>query len=149
MPPDIKLLATPLHLLDELSLSLVTRLENACCSAIAEAESVVGKQDKACVQTQKKLLRARLNLQAAVMAGKTRGQSRTRQRVAELEEKLFSLKEQRAKALQHLAELRRDTEQSMDMADGVRQVREAARQAVRKRKVQTVYRAGVPRAAAG
>ena len=150
MPSDIKLLATPLHLLDELSLGLIARMESVCCSAIAEAESIAGKQDKVCAQTQKKLLKARLNLQAAVMAGKTGVQTRARKRVVELEEKLFLLKERRAKALQQLGDLRRDTEQSMIMAEGVKDVREAARKALSRRKSKhTVYRAGVPKVAAG
>ena len=145
-----KVLPSPLHLLHELSLGVVEHLESACCKAIAAAETIAGKQDKACMQAQRKLLQARLNLQSVVITGKTRVQARSRKRVAELEEKLFSLKEQRAETLQNLAALRRDAEQSILMAEGVVQVREAARQALRQRKVKhAVYRAGVPRVAAG
>lgn len=130
MPKTKKPGATSLHLLDKLSQSIVARLETVCSKAIARAESSACKQAKACEQTQKKLLTARLNLQKASMLGKAGLQTRSRKRVEELEEQLVSLKEHQAKTLQYLASLKLDTEESMLLAVGVREVGEAARKAL-------------------
>jgi len=121
-----KVLPTPIHLLHALSLDVVARLERACSKAIAETESMAGKLDKECEKVQEKLLSSRQHLQEATVKGKNRSRARSHQRVDELEQRLYSLKERRAQTWQQLASLKRDTEESLSLLEGVRAVREAA-----------------------
>jgi chorismate mutase len=142
-----KRLPTPLHLLDELCAALVLRLERICTDAIAAAESIAAEHEKNCQQTQKKLLKACLKLQSAAMAGKSGAQSRSRKQIAELEDKLIFLKARRAEFLNYIASLRRDTEQCMMLAEDVKAVGQAAREALYMRKVrQAANRAGAAEA---
>lgn len=139
-----KVLPTPMHLLHALSLGVVAHLESACGKALAETEAIAGKLDKECERAQKKLLRSRLHLQDAAVDGKARTQARARKRVDELEERLFSLKARRAQTLQYLANLKRDSEESLLLAEGVKAVREAAGKALSMRQT----RRASPRATA-
>lgn len=133
-----KIVTTPLQLLHELALGVVAHLERACSKALAEAESVAGKLDDQCDKAQLRLFMKRLELQDAVSDGKTRQQARLRKRVDELEERFYSLRDRRAEALQYIASLKHDTEESMTLAEGVREVREAADQALSRRQTRRV-----------
>jgi len=133
-----KIVTTPLQLLHELALGVVAHLERACSKALAEAESVAGKLDDQCDKAQLRLFMKRLELQDAVSDGKTRQQARLRKRVDELEERFYSLRDRREEALQYIASLKHDTEESMTLAEGVREVREAADQALSRRQTRRV-----------
>ena len=133
-----KIVTTPLQLLHELALGVVAHLERACSKALAEAESVAAKLDDQCDKAQLRLFMKRLELQDAVSDGKTRQQARLRQRVDELEERFYSLRDRREEALQYIASLKHDSEESMTLAEGVREVREAADQALSRRQTRRV-----------
>jgi hypothetical protein len=130
MSESKKVLPTPMHLLHALSLVALTHLERVCTKALGEAEAIADKLDKECERAQKKLLKSRLHLQDAAFDGKTGVQTRSRKRIEELEEKIISLKKRRAHALQYLANLKRDREESLILAEGVRAVREATGKAL-------------------
>lgn len=122
-----------MQLLQLLAAELVVQLEQACSTAIAAVEAVAGKQEQACTRTQRELLRQRRHLQRAVLAGKQKMQARVQQRVAGLEERLFTLKVHRAGTLQQLAALKRDMQQCMCLALEVSAVHEAAGRALQQR----------------
>ena len=61
---------TPLHLLQQLSSSLLEHLENACSTALADAEKLLAKLEKQRGKAQEKLHKSRTKLQDAATAGK-------------------------------------------------------------------------------
>lgn len=138
MPEKKKIVTSPLQLLHELALGVLAHLESACSKALAEAESVADKLDDECDKAQLSLLMKRLELHDAVTDGKVKLHARLRKRVHELEERLHSLKDRRAQALQYVVSLKHDTEESMTLAEGLRQVREAADLALSQRQTSRV-----------
>ena len=134
MSESKKVLPTPMHLLHALSLVVLVQLERACSKALVESEAFADKLDKECERAQKKLFKSLLHMQDAAVDGKTSVQARLRKRVEALEEKLISLKKRRAHTLQCLANLKRDSEESLVLAEGVRAVLEAAGKALSMRK---------------
>jgi len=125
MPSKKKSLPTPLHLLQELSGGLVAHLENACAKALAEAESILGKLEKERSKAQEKLHKNRVKLQDAAAAGKAKAQARARKSISEMEAVLDSLKDRQAQTLQYITELKRDAQESLNLAQGVNKVRDA------------------------
>ena len=87
-----KSITTPLHLLHQLSASLLEHLENACSQALIDAEKLLAKLEKQRGKAQEKLHKARSKLQDAAVAGKAKAQAKAKDAVAELEELLDSLK---------------------------------------------------------
>ncbi len=67
-----KPVSTPLHLLQQLSGSLLEHLEDACSQALADAEKLLAKLEKQRGKAQEKLHNGRLKLQDAAKAGKPR-----------------------------------------------------------------------------
>ena len=86
-----KSITTPLHLLHQLSASLLEHLENACSQALIDAEKLLAKLAKQRGKAQEKLHKARSKLQDAAVAGKAKAQAKSKDAVAELEELLDSL----------------------------------------------------------
>lgn len=130
MPAKKKTVSSPLHLLQQLSRSLVEHLEKACTDARKEAQGLLAKLEKQRGKTRDKLVRARAKLDEAGAAGKAKTQSKARARIDELEEALALLDVRQRETLGYLADLDRDTQQSLKLAEGIRQVEEAAAQAV-------------------
>lgn len=133
MPAKKTSVTTPLDLLQQLSHSLVAHLEKACSDAQKEAEILLAKLEKQRGKTQEKLIKARANLDDAGNAGKSKAQTRARSKLAELDDMLALLQARQSETLNYLAELKRDAEQSLSLAQGVTQVEKAAAQALSSR----------------
>ncbi|ERO62874.1 hypothetical protein P308_31870 [Pseudomonas piscis] len=78
MSANKKPVNTPLHLLQQLSGSLLEHLENACSQALADAEKLLAKLEKQRGKAQEKLHKSRTKLQDAAAAGKARHKPRPR-----------------------------------------------------------------------
>ncbi|MFV0453943.1 MAG: AlgP family protein [Pseudomonas sp.] len=124
-----KTVSSPLQLLQQLSRSLVEHLEKACADAQKEAHDLLAKLEKQRGKTRDKLVRARAKLDEAGAAGKPKAQGKARARIDELDEALALLDVRQGETLAYLADLKRDTQQSLKLAEGIRQVEEAAAQA--------------------
>ncbi|MCH2340363.1 AlgP family protein [Pseudomonas sp. NPDC047963] len=133
MPAKKNAVTTPLHLLQQLSKSLVVHLEKACTDAQKDAEILLAKLEKQRGKTQEKLIKARAKLDEAGNAGKSKAQSKARSRLAELDDMLALLQSRQSETLSYLADLKRDAEQSLSLAKGVSQVEEAAAKALASR----------------
>ncbi|WP_286761909.1 MULTISPECIES: AlgP family protein, partial [unclassified Pseudomonas] len=132
-----KPVSTPLHLLQQLSGSLLEHLEEACSQALADAEKLLAKLEKQRGKAQEKLHNARLKLQGAAKAGKAKAQTKAQKASAELEELLDSLKERQTQTRAYIQQLKRDAQDSIKLAQGVGKVREAATKALDQRAAKT------------
>jgi len=130
MPAKKKSVTTPLHLLEQLSRSLVEHLQKACDEAQKEPELLLAKLEKQRGKTQEKLVKARAKLDEAGNAGKTKAQAKARSKLAELDDMLALLQARQSETLTYLAELKRDAEKSLTLAQGVTKVGQAAAQAL-------------------
>lgn len=130
MPAKKKPVTTPLHLLQQLSHSLVAHLHKACSDAQKEAEIVLARIEKQRGKTQEKLVKARARLDEVGNAGKSKAQAKVRAKLAELDDMLGVLQARQSETLSYLAELKRDAAQSLQLAQGVTQVEHAAAQAL-------------------
>ena len=93
MSANKKSVNTPLHLLQQLSGSLLEHLESACSQALADAEKLLAKLEKQRGKAQEKLHKAREKLQEAAHAGKSKAQAKAKSSVKELEQLLDSFKD--------------------------------------------------------
>ena len=114
-----KSVSTPLHLLQQLSHSLLEHLEKACTQALVDAEELLTKLEKQRVKAQEKLHDARSKLQDAAKAGKAKAQEKAKAAAAELEELLAALKTRQAETRSYIAQLKRDAQESLKLAQGV------------------------------
>lgn len=130
MSANKKPVNTPLHLLQQLSGSLLEHLENACSQALADAEKLLAKLEKQRGKAQEKLHKSRLKLQDAAAAGKAKAQDKAKNAVGELEKVLNSLKDHQTETRAYIAQLKRDAQESLKLAQGVGKVREAAAKAL-------------------
>lgn len=124
---------TPLHLLQQLSHSLVEHLQKACNEARRDAEALLAKLEKQRGKTQEKVVKARARLDEAASAGKSKAQTRARARLTELDDMLALLQARQSETLTYLSDLNRDAEQSLKLAQGITQVENAAAQALASR----------------
>src|SRR5690606_23865390 len=118
-----KPVSTPLHLLQQLSGSLLEHLEDACSQALADAEKLLAKLEKQRGKAQEKLHNARLKLQDAAKAGKAKAQNKAKKATGELEALLDSLKERQTQTRTYIQQLKRDAQESLKLAQGVGKVR--------------------------
>ena len=130
-----KPVTTPLHLLQQLSNSLLEHLQDACSAAQADAEKLLAKLEKQRGKAQDKLHDARGKLEAAAAAGKQKAQSKARAAIDELETLLESLQQRQADTRHYILQLKRDAEDSLKLAQGVGKVRDAAAKALGAREV--------------
>lgn len=130
-----KPVTTPLHLLQQLSHSLLEHLQDACSAAQADAEKLLAKLEKQRGKAQDKLHDARGKLEAAAAAGKQKAQSKARAAIDELETLLESLQQRQADTRHYILQLKRDAEDSLKLAQGVGKVRDAAAKALGAREV--------------
>jgi len=126
MSASKKPVSTPLHLLHQLSGSLLEHLESACSQALADAEKLLAKLEKQRGKAQEKLHKSRLKLQDAAVAGKNKAQNKAKGAVGELETLLDSLKDRQSQTRLYIVQLKRDAQESLKLATGVGRVREAA-----------------------
>ena len=118
-----KSVSTPLHLLQQLSHSLLEHLEDACTRALVEAEQLLAKLEKQRGKAQEKLHKARSKMQDAAVAGKAKAQLKAKEAVEELEQLLDTLKDRQSETRSYIAELKRDAQESLKLAQGVGKVR--------------------------
>lgn len=130
MPAKKKSVTTPLHLLQQLSDTLIEHLDKACQLALKDAEGTLAKLEKQRGKTQDKLSKARSKLEEAAGAGRAKAQSKARARITELEELMALMQGRQGEMLGYIAELKRDIAQSMHLAQGVRRVGEDAGKAL-------------------
>lgn len=147
MPAKKPSVTTPLHLLQQLSNSLVEHLQKACSEAQQDAEMLLAKLEKQRGRTQEKIIKARAKLDEAGNAGKSKSQTKARSRLAELDDMLAVLQSRQSETLSYLSELKRDAEQSMQLAQGVTRVEQAAAQALAARAKPAASRAPVAKKA--
>ncbi len=140
MPAKKKSVTTPLHLLQQLSHSLIEHLDKACSQAIKDAESALAKLQKQRGKAQDKLTKARAKLDEAGSTGKTKAQTKARSRLGELEESLALLQSRQSETLTYLADLKRDAEQSLKLAQGIRKVADDADKALRSQQQATTVK---------
>ncbi|MCQ4312502.1 AlgP family protein [Pseudomonas stutzeri] len=133
MPTKKNSVTTPLDLLQQLSRSLVEHLETACNEAQKDTETLLAKLEKQCEKAQEKLTKARVKLDDAGGAGKSKEKTKARAKLVELEGMLALLQARQGETLSYLSELKRDVEQSLNLAQGVTQVEKAAAQALASR----------------
>lgn len=124
---------TPLHLLQQLSTSLLEHLEMACAQAQVDAEKLLAKVEKQRGKTQEKLHNAQLKLEDAVANGKAKAQTRTRNRIEELDDLLDSLQQRQNETRAYIAQLQADAQETLTLAQGIGKVKEAATKALDKR----------------
>ncbi|WP_024641403.1 AlgP family protein, partial [Pseudomonas syringae] len=116
---------TPLHLLQQLSGSLLEHLEDACSQALADAEKLLAKLEKQRGKAQEKLHNSRIKLQDAATAGKSKAQAKAKGAVSELEELLDALKDRQTETRTYILHLKRDAQESLKLAQGIGRVKEA------------------------
>ena len=133
MSASKKPVSTPLHLLHQLSGSLLEHLESACSQALADAEKLLAKLEKQRGKAQEKLHKSRLKLQDAAVAGKNKAQNKAKGAVGELETLLDSLKDRQSQTRLYIVQLKRDAQESLKLAQGVGKVQEAASKALTSR----------------
>jgi uncharacterized protein YdiU (UPF0061 family) len=139
--------STPLHLLQQLSHSLVEHLQKACSEAQQDAEILLAKLEKQRGRTQEKIIKARAKLDDAGNAGKSKAQTKARSRLAELDDMLDVLQARQSETLTYLSELKRDAAQSLQLAQGVTKVEQAAAQALAARAKPAASRAAADKKA--
>src|SRR5690606_11502297 len=105
----------------------------ACAQAAVDAEKLLTKLEKQRGKSQEKLHAARTKLQDAVKAGKAKAQAKAKASISELEELLETLKHRQAETRTYIAQLKRDSQESLKLAQGVGKVREAASKALTSR----------------
>lgn len=125
-----KAVPTPLHLLQQLSQSLLEHLDNACTQALADAEKLLAKLEKQRGKAQDKLHDAHSKLQLATAAGKAKAQSKARKVIDELEGMLSALESRQAETRVYIIQLKKDAQQSLKLAQGVEKVKDAADKAL-------------------
>ncbi|MDO9328019.1 MAG: AlgP family protein, partial [Pseudomonas sp.] len=121
---------TPLHLLQQLSGSLLDHLENACSQALADAEKLLAKLEKQRGKAQEKLHKSRTKLQDAATAGKAKAQTKAKGAVKELEDLLDALKDRQSETRSYILQLKRDAQESLKLAQGIGRVQEAVGKAL-------------------
>lgn len=144
MPAKKNSITTPLHLLQQLSHSLVAHLQKACSEAQRDAEVLLAKLEKQRGKTQEKVIKARAKLDEAGEAGKSKAQGKARTRLAELDDMLAVLQARQSETLSYLSELKRDAEQSLKLAQGITDVEKAAAQALAARDKPETARSKAP-----
>src|ERR1700712_5729229 len=133
MSANKKPLNTPLHLLQQLSGSLLEHLEDACSQALADAEKLLAKLEKQRGKAQEKLHKSSTKLQAAAAAGKAKAQGKAKDSVSELESLLDALKDRQTETRSYILNLKRDAQESLKLAQGIGRVKEAVGKALNDR----------------
>jgi hypothetical protein len=137
-------ITTPLHLLQNLSRSLLEHLETACTGALIDAEKLLAKLEKQRGKGQDLLHTARVKLQDAAVAGKAKSQAKSKVLIADLEALLDGLQERQAETRAYIAELKRDAQESLKLAQGIGKVKEAVTKVLSARSAKVAVVAAKP-----
>ncbi|WP_426150696.1 AlgP family protein [Pseudomonas sp. DC3000-4b1] len=128
-----KPVSTPLHLLQQLTGSLLDHFEQACAQALTDAEKMLAKLEKQRVKAQDKLHKQRARIDAAASAGKAKAQAKARASVEALEGALDELQRRQGETRQYIGQLKDDIQASLALVQGVGKVREAVGKALDQR----------------
>lgn len=128
-----KPVSTPLHLLQQLTASLIEHFEQACTQALTDSEKVLAKLEKQRVKVQEKLHKQRARIEAAAAEGKSKAQAKARANAKELEQSLGALQQRHAETRQYIGQLKNDIQAGLALVQGVGKVREAAGKALDQR----------------
>jgi chromosome segregation ATPase len=128
-----KPVSTPLHLLQQLTASLLDHFEQACAQALADAEKVLAKLEKHRVKVQEKRHKQHERIETTAAAGKRKAQAKARANVEALDASLNELQGRQAETRQYIGELKNDIQASLALVQGVSKVREAASKALEQR----------------
>lgn len=128
-----KPVSTPLHLLQQLTASLIEHFEQACTQALTDAEKVLAKLEKQRVKVQEKLHKQRARIEGAAAEGKSKAQAKARANAKELEQSLDALQQRQAETRQYIGQLKNDIQAGLALVQGVGKVREAAGKALDQR----------------
>lgn len=128
-----KPVSTPLHLLQQLTASLLDHFELACAQALADAEKVLAKLEKQRVKVQEKRHKQHERVESAAADGKRKAQARAHANVEALDAALNELQGRQAETRQYIGELKNDIQASLALVQGVSKVREAASKALESR----------------
>jgi phage-related tail protein len=137
-----KPVSTPLHLLQQLTASLLDHFEQACAQALADAEKVLAKLEKQRVKVQEKLHKQHERIETAAAAGKRKAQAKARANVEALDTSLNELQGRQAETRQYIGELKNDIQASLALVQGVSKVREAAGKALESRPAKSAAGSG-------
>ncbi|WP_038803749.1 AlgP family protein, partial [Pseudomonas nitroreducens] len=148
MSANKKPVTTPLHLLHQLSNSLIEHLEGACKQALVDSEKLLAKLEKQRGKAQEKLHKARAKLQDATKAGKAKAQAKAKSTIADIDGALDVLKTRQTETRAYIANLKRDVQESLKLAQGVTKVKEAAGKSLATRKPAAAAAKPVAKAAA-
>jgi hypothetical protein len=125
---------TPLHLLEELTSTLVEHFEQACRQALADAEKILSKLEKKMSKVQAKLSKQRGRIEST-SSGKPKKQAKVRAKISVQEELLTELQIRTDETRQYIGELNHDIKISLTLAQGVEGVRDAACETLRQRSI--------------
>lgn len=125
---------TPLHLLQQLTSTLLEHFEQACGQALADAEKILSKLEKKVSKVKAKLSKQHGRIESTV-PGKSKAQAKARAKIAVQEEVLIELQIRTDETRRYLGELKHDIELSLTLAQGVGMVHEAACGALRQRSI--------------
>jgi hypothetical protein len=128
-----KPVSTPLHLLQQLTGSLLEHFEQACAQALTDAEKMLAKLEKQRVKAQDKLHKHRARVDEAASAGKAKAQAKARASVQALEGALDELQHRQGETRQYIGQLKDDIQASLALVQGVGKVREAVGKALDQR----------------
>lgn len=119
-----KTVRTPLHLLHDLSDTLVNQLQTACIEAQQETEKALTKLEKQRVKIQEKLIKAEEKLTKATEANKTKARAKAQKTIAELKESHTKLQSQQQNLFIYLNTLKKDSAKSLELAKGITRVKD-------------------------
>ncbi|MCL7462724.1 AlgP family protein [Pseudomonas sp. NW5] len=119
-------LTTPLQLLQQLAGNLLEHFDQACAEALENTEQLLAKLERQRARTQERLYKANTRLSDAVHAGKAGRQAKYRARITELDELLATLESRHAELLEYLQQLRLDVRESLELAQGIGKIAQAA-----------------------
>lgn len=119
-----KTVRTPLHLLHDLSDTLVNQLQTACIEAQQEAEKALTKLEKQRVKIQEKLIKAEEKLAKANEANKAKAKAKAQKAIIELKDSHNKLQNQQQKLFTYLNTLKKDSTKSLELAKGITRVKE-------------------------
>ena len=122
-----KLIRTPLHLLRDLTGSLVSYFEEACIQVQQDAEKALTKLEKQRAKVQQKLITAQAKLEKAKEQGKSKAKNKAKDALADLETIYSKIQKQQKKILNYINLLKKDATKSLELSKDIAIVHERAK----------------------
>ncbi len=128
-------IGSPLALLQELSDSLITHLEQACGESLVNAEKQLRKLDRQLEKLQARLDKRLLRAEEAIAAGKLKVRSKLATEIAGMQELLAGLQQDHAALLVYIERLRGEITRTLELSAGIGEVARAAGDALSEKPV--------------